>query len=77
MNARAIAQRLAYGATIAEKLTKVGVRVRLRDAMTDVESVTTSLPWQLGHGEWVVKVEGKSGGWCCQNLVILESEVAA
>lgn len=77
MNAtRIMKQRLAFGAAIAEKLTVVGMRVRLRDAFTDMESVTTSLPWQLGHGEWVVQVEGKSGGWCCANMVLLESEVA-
>ncbi len=75
--ARTIKQQLAFGAAIAAKLTTVGVRVRLRDALTDMETVTTSLPWQLGHGEWVVKVEGKSGGWCCSMMIILGSGVAA
>jgi hypothetical protein len=74
---RIMNQRLVFGAAVAQRLTKVGVRVRLRDACTDVESVTTSMPWQLGHGEWVVSVEGKSGGWSCANIIILESEVAA
>lgn len=24
---------------------------------------TRSLPWQLGHGQWVVMLEGKAGGY--------------
>lgn len=24
---------------------------------------TRSLPWQLGHGQWVVALEGKAGGY--------------
>jgi hypothetical protein len=44
--------------------------------MTDMETVTRSMPWQLGHGEWVVSVEAKSGGWSCADLTVLESEVA-
>ena len=66
-----IKKQLAKGAAIAAKLTAIGIRVRCKDAMQDIETVTTSLPWQLGHGEWVVKVEGKSGGWCCSMLEIL------
>lgn len=61
----------------AKKLTEVGMRVRIKDAMTDMETVTCSMPWKLGHGEWVVAVEGKSGGWSCADLTVLESEVAA
>lgn len=64
------------GAQIAERLTRVGMRVRIFDATTDRETVTRSMPWQLGHGEWVVKVEGTAGGWCCSNIEILEGEVA-
>lgn len=26
------------------------------------EYTVCSEPWQLGHGDWVVKLEGKSGG---------------
>jgi hypothetical protein len=26
------------------------------------EYIVRSEPWQLGHGEWVVLLEGKSGG---------------
>jgi hypothetical protein len=25
-----------------------------------------SEPWQLGHGTWLVKIEGVSGGVCCE-----------
>lgn len=71
----AMKQRLALSETNAKQLTLVGMRVRLFDARTDVEALTTSEPWQLGHGEWVVKVTGKSGGWSCANLEVIESEV--
>lgn len=70
-------QRLALSETNAKKLTQVGMRVRLFDSHTDIEAITTSGPWQLGHGEWIVKVTGKSGGWSCANLEVIESEVAA
>ena len=35
----------------------------LLDAGSKVATKTRSKPWQLGHGAWVVLVEGKSGGW--------------
>ena len=51
-------------------LTAVGMEVTL--LLDDGDSVHTklaSLPWQLGHGAWVAKVEGKSGGWCCTRII--------
>jgi len=71
MKSRAeINRELAKGAAIAGKLT-LGQKVRISDAFGSAQTVTTSEPWQLGHGEWVVKVEGKSGGWCCSMMEIL------
>jgi hypothetical protein len=62
---------------IAKKLTSIGMKVRIMDAFTKgKETVTTSMPWKLGHGQWVVSVEGKFGGWNCDMLEVLESEVA-
>lgn len=29
---------------------------------------TRSLPWQLGHGDWVVSVEGISGGYALERV---------
>jgi hypothetical protein len=35
-----------------------------------IETATRSEAWELGHGEAVVKVEGRSGGVCISNLVL-------
>jgi hypothetical protein len=32
---------------------------------------TTSAPWELGHGEWVVKLEGISGGVAVSHCALL------
>ena len=39
-----------------------------------VDTVTRSEPWQLGHGEWVVKVVGHSGGVAVSHLAVLPLE---
>lgn len=49
--------------------TKVYVR---KDDGSEVETVTTSRPWQLGHGDWVVKVEGISGGYDLERITLRE-----
>lgn len=33
---------------------------------------TRSEPWQLGHGEWVVAVEGIAGGVCTSHLCMAD-----
>ena len=33
---------------------------------------TRSKPWQLGHGEWVVSVEGRTGGYALDDLVLAD-----
>ena len=34
-----------------------------------------SEPWQLGHGEWVVKVEGKAGGVSISHLKPFQGKI--
>jgi hypothetical protein len=42
----------------------IGTPVRVRkDHGTALYTVTRSKPWQLGHGQWVIAVEGISGGY--------------
>lgn len=38
---------------------------------------TRSEAWNLGHGQAVVMVEGKSGGWMLERVRILENHIAA
>ena len=35
-----------------------------------------SEPWELGHGQVVVKVEGKAGGVCVEHVVLNQPEKA-
>lgn len=52
------------GAERAKQLNKVGMDVWLeKDGGHVVPTKTRSLPWQLGHGAWVVQVEGVAGGY--------------
>lgn len=37
--------------------------ILLEDDATETVTRTRSEPWPLGHGEWVVLVEGRTGGW--------------
>jgi hypothetical protein len=37
---------------------------------------TRSEPWQLGHGAWVVMVEGKTGGWALERVLPVEGRGA-
>jgi len=36
---------------------------------------TRSDPWQLGHGAWVVLLEGKTGGFLVKCLAVVNVEV--
>lgn len=31
-------------------------------------TTTRSVPWQLGHGQWVVLLEGKAGGYALDRV---------
>lgn len=54
---------------------KIGTPVTYWDVITDegeklfpLETEITSEPWELGHGETVCKVQGKSGGVSIKHL---------
>ncbi len=64
-------KRIALSAWNASKLNTIGTRVRIFDATIDQETFTRSEPWALGDGEWVVSVEGRTGGWSCAMLEVL------
>jgi hypothetical protein len=60
---------IAKGKEAAEKLREIGQPVIVRnDDGSELASTLTSLPWELGHGQWVVKVQGKSGGFDCARV---------
>lgn len=51
---------------------KLGVTVNYHSIIggpvTLANTRTRSDPWQLGHGEWVVLIEGRTGGICLDAL---------
>ncbi len=47
------------------------VDVRLDDG-TIWRTKTRSEPWQLGHGDWVVLLEGKSGGYSLSRVMVAQ-----
>lgn len=59
-----IMQRIRASRDAAAKLTTIGQRVIVtRDDGTELVTTIKQLPWELGHGEWVVGCEGISGGY--------------
>jgi len=55
--------------TAAQKLDTIGMPVVVeRDNGQMEHSKLRSLPWTLGHGAWVAKVEGISGGYDCARI---------
>lgn len=57
-------QRIRMSRDAAAKLTTIGQRVILtRDDGSEQETFVTTLPWELGHGEWVVGLYKVSGGY--------------
>lgn len=55
---------IALGQERAQRLNKIGMTVRLiLDDGSPIQTKLVSLPWQLGHGQWVANLEGKSGGY--------------
>lgn len=47
----------------------VGTRVAVRlDSGHTLITTTRSLPWQLGHGQWVVSLQGITGGFDCERI---------
>ena len=53
-----------------------GTTVRLTDAMQDIVTKTRSEAWELGHGEPVVLLEGKRGGYGLDFLTPIIEEQA-
>lgn len=47
--------------------------VLILDDGTEMPTRTRSIAWELGHGQAVVKVEGKSGGWELERVRMLEA----
>jgi protein-disulfide isomerase-like protein with CxxC motif len=77
LNARA-RKNIAESYAAAQKLDSVGMPVVLvEDNGQETHTRLTSLPWTLGHGAWVVKVEGKSGGYDCARIRPAGKAVAA
>ncbi len=40
------------------------------------ETTATSKPWQLGHGDWVIKLDGIRGGYDLERVQLLEKDDA-
>lgn len=49
------------------------VTVRL-DNGNIVITTTRSEPWQLGHGTWVVSLEGRAGGYALDRVTPITTE---
>ncbi len=62
---------------------KIGDPVRYYPALPDgevpqhEETKIRSEPWQLGHGAWVIKVEGRTGGVLTEHLAPIPAGAAA
>jgi len=53
---------------IGTKVNYAAIVLEDDERLDECETVITSEPWQLGHGEWVCKVEGVRGGVCISHL---------
>ena len=72
MRRRMQARLIELSAEKAALLTSAGMLVTVRtDSGAVRETRTTSRPWQLGHGAWVVSLEGFSGGYDCGRVTPL------
>lgn len=47
--------------------------VLTEDDGSQTETHTRSIAWELGHGQAVVKVDGKSGGWMLERIRMCET----
>ena len=53
----------------AKRLNTLGMKVTvLMDDRTVIETTVRILPWQLGHGAWVVGLNGITGGYACERV---------
>jgi len=48
---------------------KIGAKVRVtKDDGSVIESTVKYAPWQLGHGQWVIGIDGISGGYMLERV---------
>jgi hypothetical protein len=67
---RQIEMNIREGTVIAE-LLKNGMAVKYyEDDGSITLAQTRSEPWMLGHGQWVIKITGKTGGVDCARIKI-------
>lgn len=58
------AKEIMLGTLKAQLFDKEGIEVNVKkDDGSILKTKTRSLPWQLGHGSWVISVDGISGGY--------------
>lgn len=50
--------------------------VLTEDDGSETETHTRSIAWELGHGQAVVKVDGKSGVWMLERIRMCETHKA-
>ena len=75
---RAAMERIQESYSAAMLLDEVGMPVIvIEDNGQEAHTRLRSLPWTLGHGAWVVSVEGKSGGYDCARIRPAGKAVAA
>jgi hypothetical protein len=65
----------AKSAAAAKLLGEIGTIVEVvKDSGPTTFTVTTSKPWALGHGAWVVGLEGISGGYDCARVTPIAND---
>lgn len=63
-----------YDLKLWNEINPVGTPcVLIEDDGARTETKTRSIAWELGHGQAVVKIEGKSGGWMLERVRIAET----
>ena len=73
-----IKKQIAESYASAQQLNTIGMPVILtEDDGQLTHTRLSSLPWTLGHGAWVVKVEGKAGGYDCSRIRPLSRKAVA
>jgi hypothetical protein len=65
---------IKYDLKVWNSLNPPGTQCELLDnSGAWIKTKTRSIAWELGHGQSVVKVEGKTGGWELERIRITES----
>ncbi len=67
-------QPIKYDLKLWNEMNPIGSPcVLTEDDGSKTETRTRSIAWELGHGQAVVKVEGKSGGWMLERIRMVET----